>query len=556
MSSHLFGSVEDQDMAKQLCFDQKALEALLRGAGKAARAVSSTLGPRGRSVLLDRGWGSPNVTKDGATVADDIELVNPFENIGAQMVKEAASKTNDAAGDGTTTSAVLADALFREGILLVTAGVNPIALTRGIKKGVESVVGELKKMSKPIKDSEQIFHIATIAAGNDANVGRMISDAMDKVGRDGVITIEEGKSMTTEFKVVEGMNFDRGFISPQFVTNPEEMRCVLENPYILIYEDKISSAQKLIPLLETLAAMKKPLLIIAEDVEGEALAMLVVNRMKGILQCAAVKAPGYGDRRKAMLDDIAVLTEAKAVFKDLGIDLENVRESHLGRAKRVTITSEDTTIAEGAGSKKAVEERVEQIRREVEQTDSDYDKEKLQERLAKLSKGVAQINIGAATETEMKEKKSRFEDALSATRAAVAEGVLPGGGTALLRARKSLDAVKAEGDEKLGVDVLAVALESCVKQLADNAGVDGAMVLRKVSDGTGSFGYDVDKDKYGDMFEAGIIDATKVTRSALENASSVACLLLTTSALVTEAPEEDEEGACGHGCQGSCGHGH
>ena len=530
-------------MAKDLTFEQDAREALLRGVQKLSRAVKATLGPKGRNAVLDKSWGGPTITKDGVTVAEEVELSDKKENVGAQLVKEAASKTSDVAGDGTTTATVLAEALFTEGLKNVTAGADAMALSRGIKIAAETVVESLKKLSKKVgKDRAEIAQVGSLAANNDAEVGKMLADAMDKVGTDGVITVEEGKSLETVVNVVEGMQFDRGFLSAHFVTNLERMECVLEDPYILVYEDKISGIKGLVPILEKIARASVPLLVIAEDVESEALATMVVNKLRGVCMCAAVKAPGYGDRRKAMLEDIAILTGAEAIFKDLGIELENVELKRLGRAKKVIIDSENTTIIEGSGKTAGVKARVEQIRREIESTTSDYDREKLQERLAKLAGGVAQINVGAATESEMKEKKARVEDALHATRAAIEEGIVPGGGVALVRAAKALDTLKLSGDEAIGVDIVRRAIVAPLKTIANNAGLDGAVVLHKVEAGKGSFGYDALRDEYCDLLAAGVADPTKVTRCALENAVSVATLLLTTDCLITTSPEKKSEG--------------
>jgi len=540
-------------MPKQLLFEQQAREALKEGVIKLAAAVKSTLGPRGRNAVLDKGWGGPTVTKDGVTVAEEIELKDPYENLGAQMVKEVASKTSTIAGDGTTTATVLAEAIYLEGLKNVTAGADPMAVNRGIKKAVEAVIEQLKKISTPVKGAEDIKHIAAIASNNNAEIGAMIADAMDKVGKDGVITIEEGKTMETHVDVVEGMQFDRGYLSPYFVTNPDSMTVELENPLILIHEEKISSVAKLVPLLEKLAQSKQPLLIIAEDIEGEALATLVVNKLRGTLRCAAVKAPGYGDRRKAMMDDIAILAAGKPVFKDLGIDLESVKITDLGRAKKVTITSENTTITEGAGKKADIQARIAQIRNEIDKTDSDYDREKLQERLAKLSGGIAQINVGAATETEMKSKKALLEDALHATRAAIEEGIVPGGGVAFVRAQKALEKLEATGDEKVGVDIVRRALDAPLKQIVENAGEDGPVVLKKVKEGKTSFGFNADTIEYGDMIEMGIIDPTKVARCALQNAASVAGLMLTTECLITDLPKDEEEMSMPPGGMGGMG---
>ncbi|MBW1973107.1 MAG: chaperonin GroEL [Spirochaetes bacterium] len=525
-------------MAKEIKFDQIARQAILDGVNTLADAVRVTLGPKGRNVILEKSFGSPTVTKDGVTVAKEIELEDKFENMGAQMVKEVASKTSDIAGDGTTTATVLAQAIYREGSKMVAAGANPMDLKRGIDKAVEMVVKELEKMSKPTKDQKEISQVGTISANNDEMIGNIIAEAMSKVGKEGVITVEEAKSMETTLEVVEGMQFDRGYLSPYFVTNPEKMEVNLEDPYILIYEKKISSMKDLLPILEQIAKLGKPLLIIAEDVEGEALATLVVNKLRGTLSCAAVKAPGFGDRRKAMLEDIAILTGGKVISEDLGIKLENVRLEDLGRCKRVNIDKENTTIVDGAGSAEEIEGRVKQIRTQIEETTSDYDREKLQERLAKLVGGVAVINVGAATEAEMKEKKARVEDALNATKAAVEEGIVPGGGVAYIRAMKVLDELKLEGDQQIGVNILKRALEEPIRQIANNAGQEGSVVVERVKNGKGSFGYDARKDEYTDLMEAGIIDPTKVVRIALQNAASVASLMVTTEALVAEIPEE------------------
>ena len=527
--------------AKQLQFDENARHTLLRGVEKLAKAVKATLGPSGRNVILDKKFGSPTITKDGVTVAKEIELEDPYENMGAQLVREVASKTSDVAGDGTTTATILAESIYREGLRNVTAGANPTSLQRGIMKGVEAIVEELKKLSKKVSDRTEIAQVATVSANWDKTIGEIIADAMDKVGKDGTITVEEAKSIETTLEVVEGMQFDKGYLSPYFVTNAEAMEAVLENAYILIYEKKISSLKDLLPLLEKVAKAGRPLLIISEDVEGEALATLVVNKLRGTLQVCAVKAPGFGDRRKAMLEDIAVLTGGRLISEDLGIKLENIKLEDLGRAKRVTVDKENTTIVEGEGKKADIQGRVAQIRRQIEETTSDYDREKLQERLAKLAGGVAVINVGAATETEMKEKKARVEDALHATRAAVEEGIVPGGGVALLRAQKALDNMKdLEGDEKVGVAIVRRAIEEPTRQLADNAGREGALVVEEVKKRKGNEGYDVANDEYTDLVKAGIVDPTKVTRSALQNAASIAGLLLTTEALVTEIPEKEK----------------
>ncbi len=527
--------------AKQLQFDENARHTLLRGIEKLAKAVKATLGPSGRNVILDKKFGSPTITKDGVTVAKEIELEDPYENMGAQLVREVASKTSDVAGDGTTTATILAESIYREGLRNVTAGANPTSLQRGIMKAVDAIVEELKKLSKKVSDRTEIAQVATVSANWDKTIGEIIADAMDKVGKDGTITVEEAKSIETTLEVVEGMQFDKGYLSPYFVTNAEAMEAVLENAYILIYEKKISSLKDLLPLLEKVAKAGRPLLIISEDVEGEALATLVVNKLRGTLQVCAVKAPGFGDRRKAMLEDIAVLTGGRLISEDLGIKLENIKLEDLGRAKRITIDKENTTIVEGEGKKADIQGRVAQIRRQIEETTSDYDSEKLQERLAKLAGGVAVINVGAATETEMKEKKARVEDALHATRAAVEEGIVPGGGVAFLRTQKALDNIKdLEPDEKVGVAIVRRAIEEPTRQLADNAGKEGALVVEEVKKRKGNEGYDVSADEYTDLVKAGIVDPTKVTRTALQNAASIAGLLLTTEALVTEIPEKEK----------------
>src|SRR6201990_3672545 len=529
--------------AKQLQFDENARHALLRGVEKLSKAVKATLGPSGRNVILDKKFGSPTITKDGVTVAKEIELEDPYENMGAQLVREVASKTSDVAGDGTTTATILAESIYREGLRNVTAGANPPSLQRGIMKGVDAIVEELKKLSKKVSDRTEIAQVATVSANWDKTIGEIIADAMDKVGKDGTITVEEAKSIETTLEVVEGMQFDKGYLSPYFVTNAEAMEAVLENAYILIYEKKVSSLKDLLPLLEKVAKAGRPLLIIAEDVEGEALATLVVNKLRGTLQVCAVKAPGFGDRRKAMLEDIAVLTGGRLISEDLGIKLENIKIEDLGKAKRATVDKENTTIVEGSGKNQDIQGRVAQIRRQIDETTSDYDREKLQERLAKLAGGVAVINVGAATETEMKEKKARVEDALHATRAAVEEGIVPGGGVALLRAQKALDNIKGlEGDEKVGVAIVRRAIEEPTRQLADNAGREGALVVEEIKKRKGNEGYDVANDEYTDLVKAGIVDPTKVTRTALQNAASIAGLLLTTEALVTEIPEKEKAG--------------
>jgi chaperonin GroEL len=530
--------------AKQLSYSDEARQKLLTGVSKLARAVRSTLGPRGRNAVIDKGWGSPNVTKDGVTVAEEIELQDPYENMGAQLVKEAASKTSDVAGDGTTTATILAEAIYREGLKNIAAGADPMALVRGIQKAVDRIVEELEKQAEKVddKDEKEITEVATIAANNNKEIGGKLAEALKKVGKDGVITVEEGKTADTEVVVVQGMQFDRGYLSPHFATNQENMTVEMENPYILIYEEKVSSARNLIPLLETVSKEKKSLLIIAEDIEGEALATLVVNKLKGILQVCAVKAPGYGDRRKAMLEDLATLTGGKAIFKDLGIQLENLKLSDMGRAKKVRIDAENTTVTEGAGDKKAIEGRCEMIRREIGTTDSEYDREKLQERLAKLAGGVAQIKVGAATETEMKERKALYEDALHATRAAIAEGIVPGGGVALLQARKSLDKLQAEGDQALGVKALQNTLEMPCRLIAENAGVDGTVVVNNIRRSKErNYGYNALTGQYTDLRKTGVVDPVKVTRSALQNGASVACLLLTTESLIADIPVKDKK---------------
>ena len=525
-------------MAKQLKYSEEARRSILSGVEQLARAVKVTLGPKGRNVCIDKKFGSPTITKDGVTVAKEIELKDPYENMGAEMVKEVASKTSDNAGDGTTTATVLAEAIFREGLKNVTAGANPMALKRGIEKAVEEVTAQLKKMSKDIKGKKEIAQVATIAANNDKGIGDLIAEAMEKVGKDGVITVEEAKSTATTLEVVEGMQFDQGYLSPYFVTNADHMEVVLEDVYILINEKKISSMKDLLPILEKVAKGGKPLLIISEETDGEALATLVVNKLRGTLQVCAVKAPGYGDRRKEMLGDIAVLTGGKAITEDLGIKLENVRIEDLGRAKRVTVDKENTTIIEGAGKTTDINGRIATIKKQIEDSDSDYDKEKLQERLAKLAGGVAVINVGAATETEMKEKKARVEDALHATRAAVEEGIVPGGGVALLRCSKFLDKLDLEGDELVGAKIVKRALEEPLKHIAFNAGQVGEVVVARVKEEKDNVGYNAEKDKYEDLIAAGVIDPTKVTRTALQNAASIAALLLTTESLITDLPEE------------------
>ena len=529
-------------MAKQLIFDDAARSSILRGVAMLTDAVKATLGPKGRNAILDKKYGAPTITKDGVTVAKEIELKDPWENMGAQLVREVASKTSDVAGDGTTTATVLAHAVYREGIKNVTAGANPMDIKRGVEKAVEVVVEELKKLSKPVQDKKEIAQVGTISANNDSSIGELIAEAMDKVGKDGVITVEEAKSMATTLDVVEGMQFDRGYISPYFITDPERMECILEDAYILIHEKKISSMKDLLPILEQIAKMSKPLLILAEEVEGEALATLVVNKLRGTLQVSAVKAPGFGERRKAMLEDIATLTGGTMISEDLGIKLENIKITDLGRAKKINIDKENTTIVEGAGDAAKIQGRVKQIKTQIEDTTSDYDREKLQERLAKLVGGVAVINVGAATETEMKEKKARVEDALNATRAAVEEGIVPGGGVAFLRCLPALKNLKLETDQQIGVDIVKRALEEPIRQIVNNAGLEGSVIVEKVKHSKEvNFGFDADKEEYVDMIKAGIIDPTKVTRYALQNASSVAALMLTTAVMITDIPEEKPE---------------
>jgi chaperonin GroEL len=534
--------------AKQLLFDEAARQAILRGVTKLSRAVTATLGPKGRNVVLDKKFGSPTVTKDGVTVAKEIELEDPYENMGAQMVREVASKTSDNAGDGTTTATVLAEAIYREGLKFVTSGANPIGIQRGVNKAVEAAVAHLDKIAKKVKDKEEIKQVATVSANWDTNIGDIIADAMDKVGKDGTITVEEAKSIETTLEVVEGMQFDKGYLSPYFVTNAETMEAKLEDAYILIYEKKISSLKDMLPLLEKIAKVGKPLLIIAEEVEGEALATLVVNKLRGTLNCCAVKAPGFGDRRKAMCEDIAILTGGRFISEDLGIKLENIELTDLGRAKSVVVDKENTTIVEGNGKSSEIQGRVNQIRRQIEETTSDYDREKLQERLAKLAGGVAVINVGAATETEMKERKARVEDALHATRAAVEEGIVPGGGVALMRCLSAIEAVKgANDDEKIGIDIVRRAIESPLRELANNAGVEGSVVVEEVKRRKGNEGYNVATGEYEDLVKAGVVDPKKVTRTALQNAASIAGLLLTTECLVTEIPEKEKKAPAGHG---------
>ncbi|MCH7228154.1 chaperonin GroEL [Haloferula sp. A504] len=531
-------------MAKQLQFDENARHALLRGVEKLAKAVKATLGPAGRNVILDKKFGSPTITKDGVSVAKEIELEDAYENMGAQLIREVSSKTSDIAGDGTTTATVLAEAIYKEGLRNVTAGANPISLQRGIMKATEAIVAKLAEISKEVSEAKEIAQVATVSANWDTEIGNIIAEAMDKVGKDGTITVEEAKGIETTLDVVEGMQFDKGYLSPYFVTDAESMETNLENAYILIHEKKISNLKDMLPLLEKVAKTSRPLLVIAEDVEGEALATLVVNKLRGILNIAAVKAPGFGDRRKAMLEDIAILTGGKVITEDLGIKLDSVGLEDLGEAKRVTISKEDTTIVEGAGTSDAISGRVNQIRRQIEETTSDYDREKLQERLAKLAGGVAVINVGAATETEMKEKKARVEDALHATRAAVEEGIVPGGGTALIRAQALVGELTLTGDELTGAGIVAKAVESPLRQLAANAGREGALIVERVKGG--AEGYNVATDTYEDLIASGVVDPTKVTRSALQNAASIAGLLLTTECIVTDLPEKEEAGG-GHG---------
>jgi chaperonin GroEL len=535
--------------AKMLEFDQDARQSLQRGVAKLARAVKVTLGPRGRNVIIQKSFGSPTVTKDGVTVAKEIELEDKYEDMGAKMVKEVASKTSDVAGDGTTTATVMAEAIYNEGLKAVVAGVNPMLMKRGMDKAVADIVEQLHKLSTKVTTKTETEQVATVASNFDSEIGKMIAEATEKVGKDGVITVEEGKTLKTEVEWVEGMQFDRGYLSPYFVTNPTTMEAVLEDAYILIHEKKISVVKDLVPVLERVAQTGRPLLIIAEDIEGEALATLVINKLRGTFRSAAVKAPGYGDRRKAMLEDIAVLTGGKPIFEALGIELENVTLEDLGRAKKVIIDKDNTTIIEGSGSHDAIKGRIEAIRREISDTKSDYDKEKLEERLAKLAGGVAKINVGAATESEMKEKKARVEDALHATRAALEEGILPGGGVALLRASKAVKTKGLTHDEEVGFNIIVRACAAPLDQIAENAGQDGGVVVAKVAEGKGNFGYDALKDEYTDLVKAGIIDPTKVTRYALQNAASVSTLLLTSDALIADAPKDDEKkpGGGGHG---------
>ena len=535
-------------MAKQIKFDAEARQKILAGVEKLSNAVTSTLGPSGRNVILDKKFGSPQITKDGVTVAKEIELPDPFENMGAQMVKEVASKTNDVAGDGTTTATLLAEAIYREGLKNLTAGANGMALKRGIDKATQAVVDSIAKLSKKVKSAEEIAQVATLSANGDAEIGKMISEAMDKVGKEGTITVEEAKTLDSSLDVVEGMQFDKGYLSPYFVTNPEAMECELENPFILLFEKKISNLQDMLPLLQGVAKSGRPLMIIAEDVEGEALATLVVNKLRGTFQVCAVKAPGFGDRRKAILEDIAILTGGKLISEDIGIKLENVTIDMLGRAKKVVVDKDNTTVVEGLGKSADIKARVEQIKKQIEETTSDYDREKLQERLAKLAGGVALIKVGAATEAAMKEKKDRVDDALHATRAAVEEGIVPGGGVALIRAGKAIEALKLEGDEKVGAMIIARAVEAPLRKLVDNAGLEAALVIANVKKATGTNGYNVRTGEYCDLLKAGVVDPAKVTRSALQNAASIAGLLLTTDCMVTDLPEKKEACSCGgHG---------
>jgi chaperonin GroEL len=536
-------------MAKMMAFDQEAREAMRRGVQKLARAVKVTLGPKGRNVILQKSFGSPTVTKDGVTVAKEIDLEDVYENMGARMVREVASKTSDVAGDGTTTATVLAEAVFNEGLKAVVAGVNPVQMKQGIEKAVAEITAKLKEMSIPVKGKKEMAQVAAIAANNDAEIGELLAEAMDKVGKDGVITVDEGKSLKTEIEFVEGMQFDRGYLSPYFVTNPTQMQCVLDDCYILVYEKKISSVKDIVPLLEAVVNAGKPLLIVSEEVDGEALATLVINRLRGTFQVCAVKAPGYGDRRKAMLEDIAILTGATAVFENLGMKLEGLGLAELGRAKKVIIDKDNTTIIEGAGKSGEIKARIEQIRREIENATSDYDREKLEERLAKLAGGVAKINVGAATESEMKEKKARVEDALHATRAAVEEGILPGGGVALLRAASQVKPKGLSDDETVGFNIVVRASRAPVTMISTNAGQDGSIVCEKVLAGSGNFGYNAATNEYEDLVKAGVIDPAKVTRTALQNATSVSTLLLTSDALIAEKPKDQKAkaGGAGHG---------
>jgi len=537
-------------MAKQIVYSEASRQAILRGVNQLADAVKVTLGPKGRNVVLEKKFGGPTITKDGVTVAKEIELKDPLENMGAQMVREVASKTSDVAGDGTTTATILAQAIFREGVKSVAAGANPMSVKRGIEKAVGVATEEVKKLSKPVS-GEMIAQVGTISANSDSTIGNIIAEAMKKVGKDGVITVEESKTMHTELDTVDGMQFDRGYLSPYFVTDPDRMEAVIEDPYILIHEKKVSNMKDLLPLLEQIARSGKPLLIVAEEVEGEALATLVVNKLRGTLNACAVKAPGFGDRRKAMLEDIAILTGGKAIMEETGIKLEGVRLDDLGRAKRVTVDKDNTTIVDGAGSQKSIEGRIKQLRAQIDETTSDYDREKLQERLAKLAGGVAVIKVGAATETEMKEKKARVEDALHATRAAVEEGIVPGGGVALLRASKALASLKGDGDEQMGIDIVRRACEEPLRQIVSNSGTEGAIVVSKIRENENqNFGYNAQTDTYEDLVSTGVIDPTKVTRSALQNAASIASLMLTTEAMVAEIPEKKSAAPAGPGGHG------
>ncbi len=528
-------------MAKMIAFDQEAQEAMRRGVAKLARAVKVTLGPRGRNVIIEKSFGSPTVTKDGVTVAREIELPDKFEDMGARMVREVASKTSDVAGDGTTTATVMAEAIYKEGLKAVVAGVSPLDLKRGMEKAVADIIEQLRGMAQECRSKKSIAQVGTVAANGDAEIGQILADAMEQVGKDGVITVEEGKSLETSFEVVEGLQFDRGYLSPYFVTDSESMECLLEDAYVLIHEKKISNIKDLVPVLEKVVNSGKPLLIIAEEVEGEALATLVINKLRGTFKIAAVKAPGYGDRRKAMLQDIAIMVGGTAVFDDLGIKLENIELTDLGTAKKIVVDKDNTTVIEGGGKKADIQARIEQIRRELENSSSDYDREKLEERIAKLAGGVAQVNVGAATESEMKEKKARVEDALHATRAAVEEGILPGGGVAILRASTAVKPGKLSHDEKVGYEIIVRACRAPLTQIADNAGVDGSVICEKVANGEGNYGYNAATDKFEDMVKAGVIDPTKVTRTALQNASSVATLLLTSDALIAEKPKDDKK---------------
>ena len=538
-------------MAKQIKFDAEARQKILAGVEKLSNAVTSTLGPSGRNVILDKKFGSPQITKDGVTVAKEIELPDPFENMGAQMVKEVASKTNDVAGDGTTTATLLAESIYREGLKNLTAGANAMALKRGIDKATAAVVDAIAKQSKKVKTADEIAQVATLSANGDEEIGKMISEAMDKVGKEGTITVEEAKTLESSLDVVEGMQFDKGYLSPYFVTNPDAMECELEDPFILLFEKKISSLQDMLPLLQQVAKSGRPLMIIAEDVEGEALATLVVNKLRGTFSVCAVKAPGFGDRRKAILEDIAILTGGKLISEDIGIKLENVTIDMLGRAKKVVVDKDNTTVVEGLGKSADIKARVEQLKRQIEETTSDYDREKLQERLAKLAGGVALIKVGAATEAAMKEKKDRVDDALHATRAAVEEGIVPGGGVAYLRAQKAIDALKLDGDEAVGASIIARAIEAPLRKLVNNAGQEAALVIANVKKATGTNGYNVRTGEYADMLKAGIVDPAKVTRSALQNAASIAGLLLTTDCMVTDIPEKKDSCGCGgHGAPG------